>query len=380
MYFYVDESGHTGVNLFDPEQPMLYYGILSSQVNIDFLAEESLRELKRKAGVSRLHAAELGNSGLVPMVDRLVSLQRLLDFRFDMYKVSKPDHAIICFFDQVFDQGVNPAVTWSGYWTPLRYVLLLKLASLFDAGLAQRAWGARIEINDIKAERELVSVCSDLKSRVGLLPDARSRQLISDALGWAMQNPSEVYYNTKTKEDRLQVTPNVIGFQSVMTGIAARLKKSGKKASRIVIDQQSEFNKAQKTLSDYFAAMSGVSMMNGPGLPIIDFSGMPKTPISFSSSASSAGLELVDIHLWIFKRIVEEKEVAPELYALVSPHLRRGRTDEISLNALATRWERWFEELPEPTEKEMAKAKELCEFDEARRLRGMRASTHKSQT
>ncbi len=371
MYFYVDESGHTGANLFDPQQPMLYYGILSSQVNIDFLAEDSLRELKRQAGVSRLHAAELGNYGLVPMVDRLVRLQRQIDFRFDMYKVAKPDHAIICFFDQVFDQGVNPAVTWSGYWTPLRYVLLLNLASLFTVELAKRAWEARIEIKDIKAERQLVSVCADLKSRVGLLPDARSRQIISDALSWAMQNPSEIYYNTKTKEDRLQVTPNIIGFQSVMTGIAARLKKSGKKASRIVIDQQSEFNKAQKTLSEYFASMSSVPMMNGSGLPIFDFSGIPKTPITFSSSASSAGLELVDVHLWIFKRIVEEKEVAPELYALVSPHLRRGRSDEISLNALAARWGCWFEELPDPTEKDLAMAKELCDLDEVRRLSGM---------
>lgn len=68
MYFYVEESGHTGANLFDIEQPMLYYGILSSQVNIDFLAEDSLQELKRQAGVSRLDAAELGNYGLVPMV------------------------------------------------------------------------------------------------------------------------------------------------------------------------------------------------------------------------------------------------------------------------------------------------------------------------
>ncbi|MGV1017054.1 MAG: DUF3800 domain-containing protein [Fluviibacter phosphoraccumulans] len=371
MYFYVDESGHTGANLFDPEQPMLYYGILSSQVNIDFLAEEPLRELRQQAGQSRLHAAELGNSGLVPMVDRLLRLQSQIDFRFDMYKVSKPDHAIICFFDQVFDQGVNPAVTWSGYWTPLRYVLLLKLASLFNEDLARRAWSARIEIKAIKAECELVSVCADLKSRVGLLPDARSRQIISDALSWAMQNPSKIYYNTKSKADRLQVTPNIIGFQSVMTGIAARLKKNGKKASKIIIDQQSEFNKAQKTLAEYFALMRSAPMVNGPGLPVIDFSGMPKTPISFSSSACSAGLELVDIHLWIFKRIVEEKEVAPELYALVRPHLRRGRTDEISLNALAARWERWFEELPEPTENEIAKAQELCEFDEARRLRCM---------
>lgn len=372
MYFYIDESGHTGPNLFDPEQPMLYYGVLSSQVNVDFLAEEHLRKLRRQAGMPRLHANELGNGGLVPLIKGLVALQRRLDFRFDLYRVAKPDHAIICFFDQVFDHGMNPAITWSAYWTPLRYVLLLKLASLFDEDLAKRAWEARIEIHDAKAERALVSVCVELRSRVGELPDARSRQLISDALTWAENNPSEIYYNTKNKKDRLQVTPNIIGFQSVMHGIASRLKKQRKKESAIIVDQQSQFNKAQRSLSESFAAMSGIPAVSGPGLPAIDFSGMPKTPISFSSSANSAGLELVDVHLWVFKRVIEKKELAPELYALVKPHIHRGRTDEISLNAIAARWERWFEELPDPTEEQITKGKELMAIDEERRLRAVR--------
>lgn len=371
MYFYIDESGHTGPNLFDPNQPMLYYGVLSSQVNIDLLAEQELKSLRRRAQMPRLHANELGNGGLVPLVEGLVSLQRRLNFRFDLYRVAKPDHAIICFFDQVFDHGLNPAITWSGYWTPLRYVLLLKLSSLFDEDLAKRAWDARIEVDDKKAEASLVSVCVDLRSRVEVLPDARARTLISDVLAWAEKNPSKISYNTKSKKDRLQVTPNIIGFQSVMHGIASRLKKKKKKAAAIIVDQQSQFNKAQKTISEFFAAMSGIAAVDGPGLPAIDFSGMPKTPISFSSSASSAGLELVDVHLWVFRRAMEEKELAPQLYALIKPHIDRGRRDEISLNALAARWKRWFEELPDPTEEKIVMAKELMAIDEERRLRAV---------
>lgn len=371
MYFYVDESGHTGPNLFDPEQPMLYYGVLSSQVNIDVLAEDHLRLLRDKAGMPRLHASELGIGGLIPLASGLAALQRRLNYRFDLYRVAKPDHAIICFFDQVFDQGVNPAVTWSGYWTPLRYVLLLKLASLFDEELAKRAWWARIESSDDKAERDLISVCVELRSRVEELPDARSRQLVSDALSWAENNPSEICYNTKTKDDRLQVMPNIIGFQSVMHGIASRLKRQRRKESVIIVDQQSQFNKAQRTLSEHFAIMSRVPLVNGPGLPVLDFKDMPTTPITFSSSANSAGLELVDVYLWIFKRIIEQKELAPELYTLVKPQIHRGRTDEISLNAIADRWERWFEDLPDPSEEQVSKARKLIAMDEERRLRAI---------
>lgn len=39
MFFYVDESGHTGANLFDEAQPTLFYGVLSSAVHLDYVAE-----------------------------------------------------------------------------------------------------------------------------------------------------------------------------------------------------------------------------------------------------------------------------------------------------------------------------------------------------
>lgn len=369
MFFYVDESGHTGTNLFDPSQPMLYYGVLSSPVNLDVLAESKLTGLRQRLGVARLHGAELGNHRLPQISDELVGLQRKYDFRFDFYKVAKPDHAIICFFDQVFDQGVNPAVPWAGYWMPLRYILLLKVAFLFDEDLAQRAWSTRIELNDETANRTLIDICQELRSRVSILPDPRAREVITDALVWAEGNPDAIYYNVKSRKDLLQVTPNVVGFQSVMKGIAFRIRKHQREAARIVVDQQSQFNKAQRTLAESYAAARDFTFRNGPGLPEIDFSDMPTVPISFLSGKDSAGLELVDVYLWIFKRFMENKEVAPELFPLILEQSHRGYTDEISINGIARRWIPWFEELPDPSEDQMEKARELIAMDEKRRLR-----------
>ena len=39
MYCYVDESGNTGSNLFDEAQPALFYGVLTSKLNLDVAAE-----------------------------------------------------------------------------------------------------------------------------------------------------------------------------------------------------------------------------------------------------------------------------------------------------------------------------------------------------
>ncbi len=118
MYCYVDESGNTGANLFDPAQPVLYYGLITSKTNLDVTAEPLLRAARAKLGVRRLSdvALSLGR----------FALKR--DVRFSLYKIVKPDHAIITFFDQVFDAGLNDAVPWHHYWTPLRYVLVFKVA------------------------------------------------------------------------------------------------------------------------------------------------------------------------------------------------------------------------------------------------------------
>jgi hypothetical protein len=371
MYFFVDESGHTGTNLFDENQPVLSYGVLSAKINLDVLAQPKVKKARSKLGVKRLHANELGFGGLIQIIDELAAIQKKYSPRFDLYRVAKPDHAIICFFDQVFDQGMNPAVGWIGYWTPMRYVYLAKLASLFDEDLAKRAWEARIQINDAKAEASLKLICEELLGRVEVLPDERSRQVIGDALRWAKDNPEKLHYNCKSKKEILAVTPNIIGFQFVMHGIATRTKNPDH-ARKIVIDRQSQFNKAQKTLAEFYDGARGVDWAVGPGMPKMDLSNIPKTPLSFVAGTDSVGLELVDIYLWLFKQIMEGKEIPQELAPVVEPQLRRGVTDEISINALNSKWSKVLQGRPEPTGEGLKKARELSELDEKRRQDAIR--------
>lgn len=374
MYFYVDESGHTGAHLFDENQPFLYYGVLSSQLNVDVLGIKYIPKLRRELSVKRLHAAELGNGGLVSILPELKKIQLKFKIKFDIYRVAKPDHALISFFDQVFDQGMNPAVPWTSYWTPLRYVLLLKVSTLFDEDILKEAWAARIERNSAKAEDSLVKICAELRSRVYILPDARSQQIITDALEWTEKNPSKISYNIGSKAELLSITPNLIGFQSVMHGIALRILKHKVKRPNVIVDQQSQFNKTQRSLAEFYAKAkeTGHLFEMGPGMPSTDYKGIPSTPIVFKSSHESFGLELVDIYLWIFKRFMEEKSLAPELHAVIRSNMNKTMIDEVSINAIAHRWSKWFEELPEVTKEQEEQVREMREFDEQRRLKAMK--------
>jgi Protein of unknown function (DUF3800) len=370
MFFYVDESGHTGSELFDASQPVLSYGVISCDVNLDVLAKERLVLLRKRLGVDRLHAAQLGVGRLATIADDLVAMQKKLSLRFDLYRVNKPDHAVICFYDQVFDQAMNPAVTWTSYWTPLRYILLLKLASLFEESDARLAWSARIDTNRARANSKLIDVCQRIAGRVDQLSDVRSRQLIGDGLAWAAQNPDAICYNVDQANDIKQISPNIIGFQLVMHGIARRIMQRGKQASRIVVDRQSEFNKALRTLSEFFAAASGFEGAIGPGMPKVSFAGMPKTPIEFVAGTDSAGLELVDVYLWIFNRLIDGKNMAPELMPLVYAQRYRGNTDEVSLRAIEARWERYFTKIPaleDMSPEQLEVAQEIMAKDERRR-------------
>lgn len=380
MFFYVDESGHTGSELFDAAQPVLYYGVLSSDVNLDMLAEERLVRLRKRLGVDRLHAAQLGVGRLVTIADELMAMQKKFSLRFDFYRVNKPDHAVICFYDQVFDQAMNPAITWTSYWTPMRYIFLLKLASLFKEDDARLAWSARTDTNRVRANQKLVEVCQRIAARVNQLPDARSRQLIGDGLNWAAQNPDAISYNVDHADNIKQISPNIIGFQFVMHGIAKRIMQRCKRASKIVVDRQSEFNKAQKTLSEFFAVASGIELAVGPGMPKISFVGMPKTPIEFAAGTDSAGLELVDVYLWIFKRLIDGKEMAPELTQLAYAQRHRGNTDEMSLRAIERRWEPFFASMPSLEDMrpdQIKAAQEIMAKEEQHRqtaIQGLRAS------
>jgi hypothetical protein len=376
MYFYVDESGHTGSMLFDAAQPTLYYGVLSSDLNLDVLAEATLAMLRKRLDVTRLHASELGNAKLSLIADDLLAMQKTYKLRFDFYSVRKPDHAIISFFDQVFDSAVNKAVAWSHYWTPMRYMTLLKLAYLFDEDIAKAAWAARIDSNKIRAEAGLIDVCKKLLLRIGNLQDIRSRQIIKDALEWAAENPGELSYNCEDKNQVKQISPNIVGFQFVMHGIAKRIKLRKRQAFSIIVDRQTEFNQAQKTLAQFFSDTSGLRAKSGPGMPEVNFSSMPKTLIKFVAGTCSAGLELVDIYLWLFKRISEKRDVAAELIPLFRSQLNTGRTDEVSLEAISNRWTHWFDNLPELDEltpEQLLNARKILAIQEVNRQDAMLA-------
>lgn len=340
MYIYVDESGHSGSQLFKDikAQPNMYYGVLTSKVDLNVQSVDAVKSMRNLLEVERIHASQLGNPSLARIAPQLIALQNNLNLVFDFYLLKKRAHAEFCFFDQVFDSGNNEAIPHQAYFTPYRYVLILELSRMFNYEKAERAWNIRIELDDKKAERELSRLCLDLLKGIGRVRTSLARRFIRKGLEWAAEHPDEISYNASDAESIKQISPNIICFQSVMHGIARRVREEGAAPTSIIVDQQQEFNAAQQVLADFYASAAGLELETGRGMPMLTFDGMPQIPIQFVDGKNNVGLELVDIYLWVFKRLFEEKPLAKELRPLFEAQIDRGYTDQISYEGIMTRY------------------------------------------
>lgn len=138
------------------------------------------------------------------------------------------------------------------------------------------------------------------------------------------------------------------------------------------MDRQSEFNKAQAELAEWYLKLRGHKFNMGPGMPSTDYSMMPEVSPTFMPGDKSPGLELVDVTLWLAKRMEEGKQVSRELQALFWCQAKRGVTDEISLDALDRRW-RHLLDLPEPEKPLSAELVKHFEEEENKRREAVAA-------
>jgi hypothetical protein len=231
----------------------------------------------------------------------------------------------------------------------------------------KKTWEARITLDKMKSCEIISEVCSELLDRVHELPDKRSIEILTDGLRWARKNISSMDYNTYSKKDKLQTSPNIICFQSVMHGIAARLKASSSNAMLIIVDRQSDFNNAQKFIAEIYRNTKHVKWESGPGLPVMDLKNIPDIPIQPTPGDNSYGLELVDIYIWIYKRMYEDKPIHDNLKFIATKNIQKSIFYEISIESLQDKFIDFTYSLPIKSEQDIIKSREILDIQEKRR-------------
>lgn len=360
MFFYIDEAGNTGNNLFDCAQPRLSYGVLSSLKNPDEICAGIYKKIQYEIGKEQIHANELGVGGLLKIVAYLIEIQKIMRFNFDYYFIVKQDYALVSFFNAVFDSGLNKAVKAHNYWTPLRFLLINDLATLFDDSLLRESWRLCTEKRIERYKKDVVRLLSIIKMRAESSQlDSKSIEIIMDAMNFGIDSPLKLDFGCP---DQKIISPNAVGFQFVVSCIARRLReKRFKKASSITIDRQHQFNNAQfETYKNLFMITNGIKKssqnvrdfyVNQPLFATFDeaevlHEGLPDQQLTISSSADSIGLQIVDVYLWIANRIISSKSLPDELRYLWSLFDHQISSDNISLQGMMFRFEEFEKMLP----------------------------------
>ena len=242
MYAYIDESGNTGMNLLDADQPYFFSMAMSSKVDFDGVFRDRVDRIARSANVPYLHASELGVAGVEAIASSLIDLIQFSQVRFYSVFVVKRDVVATKFFDAVFDPGENPAAPHHSYTIrTLKFILLLKFASLLDMNDAKLFWDAMSSRQSQTSEMKAATAIDTVLQRVHVLQDARSRQLIGDTLLWAKNNIGKFSFWSSGKQERYGHLPNIFSLPRLFDGIYGNAKAWNANVEKVVHDQQSQF-------------------------------------------------------------------------------------------------------------------------------------------
>ncbi len=293
VYVYTDESGNTGNNLFDPNQPELWTCSLISTDNIDVVAHNAVEKWRKSVQPENLHATSLGFTGIEKLADDICRLIARFNISFFFVQIDKSFHAALKFFDTVFDSGLNKAMHPAHYqMRAFRTPLVQIVCENIDTKHRKVFWATLL---NPEAE-SLQMVAKHVKSNLERTKSGIAQAALIPALEWAIKNPLPLIETL----DRKGESPNFVAFTKVIYHLQDTIGNR-KVLADFVHHQQAQYESRMKNaygaLSKYHLKGDFFSM-----LPKVDLLKDFPAKVVFKSTEESAGLTVVDIVLWLTKR------------------------------------------------------------------------------
>lgn len=334
MYAYIDETGNTGARLLDDDQPLFVTAALLTRSDFDKRFSAEVQAIAASIGEAEIHAAQLGIGRLETIAAALLKVVRKAGPAFFLARVEKRYVLASKIFDTIFDCFENKAVPWHVYnIRPLRLMMVFKIASVLDDALAQEFWNALLDKNDERAQSEMAKFCVSLRQRVDLIPDARSREIVTDALTWVEENPEGLEFIHSNKIGRKGHLPNMVGFGNLLAGIERQSNVWSRAVNTIKHDRQNEFEPAIKFWHKMYANARDdvVNLPLGENMVLRKVFG---SDLVISSAKESAGIQVIDVILWIFARSLKGHELPEGCQALLNYVYSRAYQDDFSFSGV----------------------------------------------
>lgn len=333
IYAYVDESGNTGKNIFDPAQPDYYTAALLSKGNFDASYMDRIETIARKVGTSTIHANELGLGRLERIAPDLLELLIRSGSYFFVSRVEKKYLLATKMFDVLFDSGENAAVAWHNYnFRPLKIILAFKLSHVVDDNIAREFWKCLLMSREQEARMALPPICEALIARLHILPDQRSREILEAGLAWIIRHPECVQFATEQQIAKKGHFPNLVAFANLLQGLQEYSQRQRRKIACITHDEQSEFG---RELASWHGRFSNASP------DVLEWAGeryslqwAPGSRFQMKRDDESVGIQMADTALWLYGQALRGKNIPPHCARLLTLILDRGWHNDFSFSGV----------------------------------------------
>ena len=379
MYAYVDETGNTGTQLLDEAQPLFVTAALLTRSDFDQRFAGEIQGIARSLGADQIHANQLGLARLEPVAADLLKVIRKAGPRFALARAEKRYVLAMKVFDTIFDSYENKAVPWHVYNVrPLRLIMAFKVASLLDEALATSFWDALMDTKAERAHAKMGDFCRQLSTRIHAITDDRSREVIGEALQWAADNPESLAFVHANRAARKGHSPNMVAFGNLLAAIEQQSNAWRRPVEVIRHDRQQEFAQSLKDWHSLYANARPdvVQLPLGEKMVLRKVFG---SRLEISSASDSAGIQTIDVILWLFGRALRGDTLPDSCQRLLNYVFSRAIQDDFSFSGVGAAMETFihhFDRLEVPRE-HLAEAKRLR--DDLERHRQQQMSAHAAE-
>jgi hypothetical protein len=370
MFAFVDETGNTGANLLDDQQPDFFTAALITKTNFDMVYDAAIAKLAKKFGDGPLHGKDLGFGRCEEMAPDLLKIFKKADARFFISRVEKRYLLASKIFDTFFDSGENAAASWHVYnIRPLRIILALKVALIVDEETAKQFWAMLLERNEKRQQAALPEICQALIDRVDELPDQRSRDIVTETLSWARDNPETIHVHLDSRQARNGHMPNMVAFANLLDGLEGFSKRWNRGVRRITHDRQSEFDKTLAAWHELYshASPEPIQLFMGETQVLQKVVG---SEFDVKADSDSAGIQAIDVVLWLYLQFTKGAKFPRECARLLNYAFKHAYMSDFSFEGVSTAVDKQFGGILEGelTEEQETRARELMALSEKRRI------------
>jgi hypothetical protein len=333
MFAFIDESGNTGPNMFDPDQPVFYSVAAISRKDLDIEYAPAFTRLAHENGFQTLHANVMGIrilENVIPEIQRMVKRDNV---RFFLGRINKRDLVLTKLADTILDPSENRAVAWQVYNIKmLRLLNVIKLSAIAKEDTLRLFWEACMESSPNRAKERFVNGLNQALANLHELPDARSREILGDAIRWAVANPDAISVHAQ-KSARLSHLPHLVIFPTLLQAVQHQSDYWHIPVQEVRHHRESLVIKA---IQNWHQLISNAPVET---LQWVDSSipigGAPGSTFKEVTSDQSSGVQLADLVLWLVQRDAEGGSIGSAGQDLLKRVRRNAEQPyELSLSAI----------------------------------------------